>query len=110
LESILLLSYNKTFCLKLGPEKLRMDSFIRKFDILKERYLTGDDYAQYHYQYRILFDCISGECNDDGAFVPKNVDRHDVFVRVKMSDEISNPEHWGHLTWKFCEFMDQAYP
>jgi GTPase SAR1 family protein len=110
LESILLLSYNKTFCLKLGPEKLRMDSFIRKFDILKERYLTGEDFAHFHHEFYTLFDCISGECNDDGEFVPKNVDRHDVFVHVKMSDEISNPEHWGHLTWKFCEFMDQAYP
>jgi hypothetical protein len=102
-ESILLLSYHKSFCLNFGQEKIRMEEIVNKFNVLKE-------YKQRDICYRTMFDYIAGTYNDDGEFVPDIVDKYNIFVHFKMPEHLSDPSHWGHLTWMFCEFMEKTYP
>lgn len=44
--------------------------------------------------------------NDTGDFTPLHPDEYKKVAHVKMPRRLSDPNHWGHLAWKFCEFMD----
>jgi hypothetical protein len=104
--SILLASSSKAFCLHFGREKMRMDSLMRKFDALQEMYsLSCPDAARF----RCMFRSLAGSYDDDGEFSPINTDKYEIFVHLKLPKQISDPEHWGHLVWKFCEFMEKIF-
>jgi hypothetical protein len=93
-ESILLLSYHETFCMNFGPEKVQMDSFLRRYE--SNRLACCN----------LLNHAMAGIYNDDGQFILKSKDLYDIFVHFEMPKLISDPDHWGHLTWMFCKFMD----
>jgi hypothetical protein len=104
-ESALLASSCKPFSLYLGREKIRMESLLRQFDSLRASY--NNDPKSINDAYRYMFECIAGTYNNYGKFVPADMDRYVAFVRFKMPDQISEPEHWGHLAWMFCEYMEK---
>jgi hypothetical protein len=80
-----------------------MEEIVNKFNILKEG-------KQRDTSHRTMFDCIAGTYDDDGEFVPTNVDKYKIFVHFKMPKYLSDPSHWGHLAWLFCAFMEKTYP
>jgi hypothetical protein len=103
-DSISLMSYHEAFCLNFGPEKIRMDSIVRRYESLQMCSCSGNSGCS------SMVAAMAGAHNDVGTFVPDNKDLYDLFVRFKMPDQISNPHHWGHLTWMFCKFMDSKRP
>jgi hypothetical protein len=103
--SILLASSSKVFSVHFGREKMRMDSLMRKFAALQKMYSISCSNASH---FLCLFRSIAGKYNDDGEFVPNRQDIYDIFVHFKMPKQISDPDHWGHLVWKFCEFMEKT--
>mmetsp|Transcript_15008 Transcript_15008/g.32341 ORF Transcript_15008/g.32341 Transcript_15008/m.32341 type:complete len:703 (-) Transcript_15008:352-2460(-) len=42
----------------------------------------------------------------NGVFTPDDKRKYDRVVQIKVPDNISDPSHWGHLSWLFCEFID----
>ena len=103
-SSISVLSYSKPLWLYFGREKMRMDSLLRKFDCLHAGFIENPKDCKY----RCMFQSISGSCSDGGDFVPDNMDKYKIFVHFnKTPVHFSDPEHWGHLAWKFCEFMEK---
>jgi hypothetical protein len=102
--SILLASSCKPFWLHFGREKIRMESLLRQFDGLRTLFIDPNSESEFF----IMFSSIAGTYNDDGNFVPTEFERYKVFVHFDMPDEISDPEHWGHLAWMFCEFMEKS--
>jgi hypothetical protein len=44
-------------------------------------------------------------CYVKEIFVPTNKAKYDRAVQVVSPDSLSDPDHWGHLSWMFCEFM-----
>jgi hypothetical protein len=103
-DSILLMSYHKAFCLNFGPEKVRMDSIVRRYESLLMCFCLSNSGCSN------LIAAMAGTYNDVGQFVPNNKDLYDMFVRFKMPDQISDARHWGHLVWLFCNFMDSKRP
>jgi hypothetical protein len=104
-DSILVLLYHKAFCLNLGRERIRMEAIVNKYNNMKDSFEKKGDATS-----RTMFECIAGTYDDDGEFVPKNVDKYNIFVHFKMPEHLSDPSHWGHLAWIFCEFMEKTYP
>jgi hypothetical protein len=108
MDSILLMSYHEAFCLNFGPEKIRMESFLRKFEVMQH---DGQfSRSQQSNNCMSMFRALTGRYDDDGIFIPNNKDLYDIFVHFEMSSQLSNPDHWGHLTWLFCKFMDSKRP
>jgi hypothetical protein len=104
-DSILVLLYHKAFCLNFGRERIRMEAIVNKYNNMKDSFEKKGDATS-----RTMFDCVAGTYDEDGEFVPNNVDKYNVFVHFKMPEHLSDPSHWGHLAWKFCEFMEKTYP
>lgn len=111
-NSILLLSYNKHFCKVFGPEKVRLESIVHEFNDLKsrvskrldnERVLSGQErtaHAWFCDYTQGTYDALTGE------FVAKYPEKYEMVAQIEMPNSLSDPTHWGHLAWLFCEFMD----
>ena len=41
----------------------------------------------------------------DGIFVPVDQVKYNLVRHIQVHEELSNPDHWGHLGWMFVEFM-----
>jgi hypothetical protein len=104
-DSILVLLYHKAFCLNFGRERIRMEAIVNKYNNMKDSFEKNFDETS-----PTMFDCVAGTYDDDGELVPKNLDRYNIFVHFKMPEHLSDPSHWGHLAWIFCEFMEKTYP
>jgi hypothetical protein len=125
-ESILLLSYSRMFCTYFGREKVLLERIVSKYNdlvnYLDDTYkhlgkgcqanLKGEssqDTLLLRRAHTLLVKALQGSHNDKGEFVPKYPDQYKVVVHVEMPRRLSDPTHWGHLAWQFCEFMD-AHP
>jgi GTPase Era involved in 16S rRNA processing len=49
-------------------------------------------------------ECMEGRYVKE-LFVPTDKAKYDRAVQVVAPDALSDPDHWGHLGWMFCEFM-----
>ena len=56
-------------------------------------------------QWQLIENCISGQIKE-GKFVPKNPTAYEYLVRLPVPESIESPDHWGHIPWMFCEFME----
>ena len=41
----------------------------------------------------------------DGIFVPVDQLKYNLVRHIQVHEELSDPDHWGHLGWMFVEFM-----
>lgn len=41
----------------------------------------------------------------DGKFIPVDPDYYHSVVRLEIPASLSNPKHFGHLAWKYCQFL-----
>jgi hypothetical protein len=51
-------------------------------------------------------DYIGGSYSN-GVFKPNDETKYGLVMQIETPEKLSNPEHWGHLAWKFCQFMDK---
>jgi GTPase SAR1 family protein len=99
-RSILLLSYDKYFCQVFGQEKISMESLAQSANAAWINKTSSSD------QCLVLLQSL-----DNGKPAPGKNPNHPVFVSNKDSghidvpESLSDPTHFGHLAWKFCEFM-----
>jgi hypothetical protein len=111
-ESILLLAYSRTFCLYFGREKALLERSVSQFNYwiayLDTANLAGtlEDTLLMRRAHTLLVKALQGSHNDKGEFVPKYPHQYKLVVHVEMPRRLSDPSHWGHLAWQFCEFMD----
>lgn len=49
-----------------------------------------------------------GTYDANGVFTPANKEQYECLVHVKVPDSPSDPSHWGHLAWLFCEYMESV--
>lgn len=54
------------------------------------------DYLQYE----------KGTYDDNGVFTPANKGEYERVVHIKVPASPSDPSHWGHLAWLFCEYVE----
>lgn len=98
-NSVLLLSFHKSFCLYFGREKVSLEAIVR--DYAKTRHSNGA--FQTHVDG--TYDKATGE------FLPVNPDQYRLLAQIEMPRLLSDPDHWGYLVWMFFEFLDaQAKP
>jgi hypothetical protein len=125
-ESILLLSYSRMFCSYFGREKVLLERIVSQYNDLVH-YLDNtyahlgkgckanlkgksrQDTLLMRRAHTLLVKALQGSHNDKGEFVPKYPHQYKMVVHVEMPRRLSDPSHWGHLAWQFCEFMD-AHP
>jgi hypothetical protein len=95
MRSLLLLAYNKQFCEHFGQEIVMLERTICHGNAAKALKNSGtvDQY-------------ISGSYSN-GVFKPDDETKYGLVMQIEMPKELSDPEHWGHLAWKFCEFMEK---
>jgi hypothetical protein len=112
-ESILLLSYSRSFCEYFGREKVLLERNLHAYNDVVRRVsgigLLENDQARTllgRRTHTMLQKALMGTFHDDGTFVPDYPDKFQFVAQVKMPSCLSDPDHWGHLIWMFCEFMD----
>lgn len=42
----------------------------------------------------------------EGKFTPLDNAKYQRAVQIQVPDGISDPAHWGHVAWLFCQYMD----
>jgi hypothetical protein len=113
-QSILLLSYSKSFCEFFGAEKALLDQVVHGYNDLIQRLnakrsaFFGQDTltARLTTARAMLCTHLEEVVCDDGTIVPKYPDKYDLIAQVKMPRRLSDPNHWGYLAWQFCHFVD----
>jgi GTPase SAR1 family protein len=72
-------------------------------------HISGNRCSRCSFSYRQFEDDWRGLVKPfyyNGKRVPANPDAvYKSVVHVDVPDSLSNPKHFGHLAWKFCEFM-----
>ena len=128
ISSILILSHRSIFCESFGQEIAELEWMARTGNFTKPEdhcfhcnRITQTNNRSYDYGTRKSnITCQSchfvkpmKECHENmkgtyafGVFTPSNKEAYDKVVQIKVPDSISDPSHWGHLSWLFCEFMD----
>ena len=44
----------------------------------------------------------------NGKFVSKHDAKYKRYIHVQVPDSIKDPSHFGHLAWKYCQFMSTS--
>jgi hypothetical protein len=121
-QSILLSSYSKSFCESFGAEKASLEQIVHGYNDLIQRLNTKRNTFFRQHQHRnpepsqvinaraLLCTYLEEVICDDGTVVPKHPDKYDLIAQVKMPRRLSDPNHWGHLAWQFCNFVDSCRP
>lgn len=92
-SSVLLLSRNEHFYTRFGQEVADLEWLGRmgQFSNLQ----IAQQYRQYEKGQYV-----------NGEFVPNNPHLYARAVHLKVPATIEDKNHWGHLAWLFCKFMD----
>lgn len=102
-SSILLLTHRTAFAERFGQQITDIEWTLRTANFSKPK----DDRQEEALKKFLEF--MKGSYQD-GDFVPVDQAKYDRAVQIKVPDSISDPYHWGHLAWLFCEFMDTRVP
>ena len=74
-------------------------------------------FEQFNYSYQSFYkgpksaihesfhDALGGMYGDDQVFIPNCPNNYACTVQIQVPECLDDPKHWGHLTWKFCEFL-----
>jgi small GTP-binding protein len=113
-ESILVLSSSKLFCTVFGRQKVSLERVVTTYhcttNYLDKRrnehgYETSDDDNRLR---MMLCEWTKGTYTGDYKFEPKYPDKYQIVAHVEMPEMLSDPNHWGHLAWQLCEFIDSS--
>jgi hypothetical protein len=109
--SILLLAHDKYFVENFGREKITLDRLQADlnpwFPGPSDRWEACCDCEHTRNSPRDhLRSALSGKFTS-GAFEPTNPVQYNLVVQIDVPKRLSDPTHWGHLSWKFCEFMSR---
>jgi hypothetical protein len=107
-ESILLLSYSKTFCVHFGREKAWLEKIIQEYLALVSVFgkTTEDKSGRITALRKVLEKCLQGSVNRNGTFVPKCPRKYSFIAQIQKPACLSDPDHWGNLAWQMCEVID----
>jgi GTPase SAR1 family protein len=110
-QSILLNSYSGSFCFYVGHEKCLLEKIVSDFGSmihrLESKYDTHFGASQRPANATaILCEWTMGKFNDKDEFEPLCPAKYECVAQIKMPKRLSDPKHWGHLAWMFCQFMD----
>jgi hypothetical protein len=117
-QSILLLSYSRSFCESFGAEKSSLEQLVHGYNDLIQRLNAKRNTFFRQFQHGtpepsqltnardMLCTYLEDVICDDGTVVPKFPDKYDLISQVKMPRRLSDPNHWGHLAWQFCNYVD----
>jgi hypothetical protein len=94
IRSILLLTYHKHFCKHFGREIVMLERIIYYGNVAKASMDLVDTAA------------LAGSFSN-GVFKPDEEIKYGLVIQIEIPERLSNPKHWGHLAWKFCEFVDK---
>ena len=118
--SVLLLSFDKNFITNFGPLKICLDTLYSKagnywIDDIKcscaanseiglcENCDSGDNKRKYSAR---LNRYLNGNYVD-GVFNPTDEFKYPLVVQLTTPDSLEDPDHFGQLAWKFCQFMER---
>lgn len=117
-NSFLLLSYSRTFCQTFGREKILLETFASTLDVSSSN--CGLNLDAYHRAHRSSGRRKShqnqrGEVEIDKVF-PFNANQNSELwpvnnhllpvFRLPIPATLSDPMHWGHLAWLYCELVE----
>jgi hypothetical protein len=110
LNSILLLSYSKHFCEYFGREKVWIERYVHEHVLfigrLQKEHKSSCPWRVAHFRAIAVHRFLQGSHNENGVFVPKYPDKYKLVVQIELPERLSDPDHWGHLAWRFCQFME----
>lgn len=113
IDSILMLEHRPAFYSSFGQEIVDL-----KYVARTGTFVQPDDYCfkcksvcteEDHEEKKYLKDYkrfMKGDYDSYGNLTPKKQGRYDRAVQIKVLDSPSDPSHWGHLAWLFCEYAE----
>jgi hypothetical protein len=99
IPSILLLTYNKHFCKHFGQEIVMLERTMCHGNVAKARMDSATA--------KRTNDFILGSYSN-GVFKPDDEIKYRLVMQIETPERLSNPKHWGHLAWKFCDFVERV--
>ena len=100
-SSLLLCSQHDAFVEDFAKQKIELEQMLAECTAI----LTVAKYGQSNSnELKKLNEFMAGSFVDD-AFIPSNEIKHKLVVRLSIPESPANPSHWGHLVWKYCQFM-----
>ena len=112
--SILLLSRHKAFYEAFGQDIIDLEwmaryaNFSKPLDFCftcKNNKCTSSSHCKPLSTY---YNFEKGQYDADGVFLPEDKTKYNRAVQIKVPDSPSDPSHWGHLAWLFCEYMESV--
>lgn len=92
-DSISILAYDKHFCEYFGRKKHQLEML--KLSVFSKHMQDGSTTNNY----------LAGTHDDNGVFTPNDPFKYALVKQIDIRESPSDPLHWGHLTWKFCQFQ-----
>ena len=108
--SIMLLSSRKVFCDTFGQEIIDLEWMARHSNFSKPTtycFKCNGTSCGCNKLLQTYRDYAAGTYIN-GVFTPNVKFRYDRAVQIKVPDSPSDPSHWGHLAWLFCEYMESV--
>lgn len=99
-DSITLLVYDRNFGENFGRERNQLGELKMKVAPFLGCYYGHSNEVQKRTEY------TAGDYDDAGVFKPKDSVKFDLVKQIKIPETPADSNHWGHLAWKFCLFMD----
>jgi hypothetical protein len=113
-SSFLLMSYSKTFCNSFGREKALVENYANTIVVVTS--YCGLDLDQYFSQGPARDPSKVLNLDSDRVFPFETKDEtseqwpanHSLFpvFRLPVPATLTDPRHWGHLAWMYCEFVE----
>ena len=115
--SILLLSHSKYFIENFGRQKIILDHLQLKLSpwffenglALEKQGTSGHPHYYGNGSMSVIHqhfhEALCGTYGVDQVFIHSNSKKYACTVQVHVPECLDDPKHWGHLSWKFCEFL-----
>lgn len=119
IHSLLLVSYSKHVCERFGQEIIRLEEIAltgQSVKILRANHDLGCKHSS-EGSLSACSNCRSAATKSfeylkgtykNGVFTPKDETKYSLARQIEMPKKLSDPNHWGHVVWKYCEFMESA--
>lgn len=118
IQSLLLLKHSKYFCQRFGREIASMERLASSgkaavilLAATSQSYDGNQAEGGFHYHFHQVVNRLSEYSKGfyrNRVFTPEDETKYALVSQVEMPKDLTDPEHWGHLGWKLCEFMEKS--
>lgn len=77
---------------------LRFRSFYSPYITFQKTWLVSTELLQAAYKY---IRALKTACDNDN--------NKDTIFKVKIENDVSDPHHWGHAAWKYCQHANRQH-